>query len=399
MNCGLVDARIDGRGVDVNSVELTKNVRLILDRHPADLDAILSRIGQCALVPKQQKGAGLGFDACIRALRLYAYDRPQIVGNDPPLEKALLRLDVVEQLTGDIRCVEGVLIEAEVYVVLLRVGQVGKIGQATDGVGIIVFHPIRRDLEYDNLAIDFELIWLARAGEEQRYQRIAGDVEQPRWQTIMLHPHETVETIVIAMELIMMSDQQLLAEPVLAGHELPVAIVPFAQQGRRQLIACVTVPPEEGLGPHLRRRAIKQLKKPLHAVGVADNILVARWRLDFCAVVGRNGLCCDDLAKSWLGRSQPVEDVTSIAFADGPMGSIELELIRAKHRARSLDILEIDLSEVGHRLEGSRDLFASGIDAGNSAVFDEHGDGVSARLDLAAQECRQLFQEGDRGAV
>lgn len=49
MNCGLVNARIDGRGVDVDAVELVENVRLILDRHPADLDAILSCILQYLL--------------------------------------------------------------------------------------------------------------------------------------------------------------------------------------------------------------------------------------------------------------------------------------------------------------------------------------------------------------
>lgn len=73
---------------------------------------------------KQQEGSRLRFDTGIRALRLYADDRAQVVGNDPSFEKPLLGLDVVEQLTGDIRCVEGVFVKAEVYVVLLRIGQI-----------------------------------------------------------------------------------------------------------------------------------------------------------------------------------------------------------------------------------------------------------------------------------
>ncbi|MNE25347.1 hypothetical protein D3C80_1186730 [compost metagenome] len=56
------------------------------------------------------------------------------------------------------------------------------------------------------------------------------------------------------------------------------------------------------------------------------------------------------------------------------MGSIELELIRAKHRARGLNILEFHLAEVDHSLEGSGDLLASESDVGNSAVLDQHGD-------------------------
>lgn len=124
MNCGLVNAWIDGRGVDIDAVELVENVRLILDRHPADLDAVLSCIGQRGFVAEQQEGSGLRFDPGIRALRLYADDRAQVVRNDPSLEKTLLGLDVVEQLAGDIRCVESVLVEAEVYVVLLRIGQI-----------------------------------------------------------------------------------------------------------------------------------------------------------------------------------------------------------------------------------------------------------------------------------
>ncbi len=76
MNCGLVDARIDGRSVDVDPVELVENVRLILDRHPTDLNAILPGIRQRSLVPEQQEGAGLRFDARIRTLRLHENDRP-----------------------------------------------------------------------------------------------------------------------------------------------------------------------------------------------------------------------------------------------------------------------------------------------------------------------------------
>lgn len=110
------------------------------------------------------------------------------------------------------------------------------------------------------------------------HQRIAGDVKQPRRQTIMLHPHEAVEAIVIAVELVVMGDQQLLAEPVLTGHELPVTIFPFAQQGRGQFIVRVTVASKEGLGPQLRRRTMKKLKKLLHAVGGAENLFVARRR-------------------------------------------------------------------------------------------------------------------------
>lgn len=76
----------------------------------------------------------------------------------------------------------------------------------------------------------------------------------------MLHAHEAVEAIIIAVELIVMGDQQLFAEAILAGHELPVTIIPFAQQRRGQLIARVTVSPEECLSPHLRRQAVEKLK-------------------------------------------------------------------------------------------------------------------------------------------
>ena len=53
MNCGPVDTRIDGRGIDVDTVELIEDIRLVPDRDPADLDAVLARIGQRSLVPEQ----------------------------------------------------------------------------------------------------------------------------------------------------------------------------------------------------------------------------------------------------------------------------------------------------------------------------------------------------------
>lgn len=74
----------------------------------------------------------------------------------------------------------------------------------------------------------------------------------------------------------------------------------------------------------------------------------------------------------------------SIAFTDGPMGSIELKLICAKHCARSINVLEFHLAEVDHDLERSGDLLASEIDVGNSTVLDQHGDRVSMCFDLTA---------------
>lgn len=59
MNCRLVDARIDGRGVDVDPFELGENVRLVLNRDSADLNAVLSRVGKRGLVTEQQEGTGL----------------------------------------------------------------------------------------------------------------------------------------------------------------------------------------------------------------------------------------------------------------------------------------------------------------------------------------------------
>lgn len=76
MNSGLVDAGIYGRCIDVDSVELFENVRLLPDRDPADFDPTLAGIGKRRLVPEQQEGAGLRFDARISAFCLHADDGP-----------------------------------------------------------------------------------------------------------------------------------------------------------------------------------------------------------------------------------------------------------------------------------------------------------------------------------
>ena len=74
MNCSLFDAGIYGSLVDVDSVQLFENVLFVLDLDSADFDPTLAGIGERCLMPKQQEGAGLRFDARISAFCLHADD-------------------------------------------------------------------------------------------------------------------------------------------------------------------------------------------------------------------------------------------------------------------------------------------------------------------------------------
>ena len=53
MGCGLLDAGIDGRSVDINSVELSENMRLFSNRNATDLNTLLSGVGQCGLMTEK----------------------------------------------------------------------------------------------------------------------------------------------------------------------------------------------------------------------------------------------------------------------------------------------------------------------------------------------------------
>lgn len=75
MNGSFLDARIDGCGVDIDSVELFENMSFVLDYDSADFNPILAGIRKRCLMSKQQKCARLRLDARISSFCLDADDR------------------------------------------------------------------------------------------------------------------------------------------------------------------------------------------------------------------------------------------------------------------------------------------------------------------------------------
>ncbi|MNU96245.1 hypothetical protein D3C71_862750 [compost metagenome] len=125
MDGGLLNARVDRRGIDVEAVELGEDARLARDRYTRDFDAFLACLRQSGLVAVQQEGTRLGSDTRVGPLSLHTDDGAQVVRYDPPFEIGLFRFDVVEKLLSHFSFVKRFEAQAQVDFVLLVVGEVG----------------------------------------------------------------------------------------------------------------------------------------------------------------------------------------------------------------------------------------------------------------------------------
>lgn len=157
-------------------------------------------------------------------------------------EEGLLGLDEVEKFLDGLVSLKVFEGQIELQLVFLPVRQLAEVGEAAYGVGVVVFDAIGGDAEDDNLA------WFVdanasgpRAGEIEGDQWVAGDIQEAGRQVEVLHAHEAVEAELVALKLVIMGDQQLLAEPILMRKVPPFPVLVLPEKGRCEVEGSVVV--------------------------------------------------------------------------------------------------------------------------------------------------------------
>ena len=163
---------------------------------------------------EQEEGARLRFDPIVRPLRFHAQHRAEIVWLHASLKIALLGLDVVQQPFGHFFAVEGLEVQAQVDLALLGVAQVRKVREAADCVGVEIFDPIPLRPKDDDFAVDVHEFLVAMTGKEQGDEGISRDVQETCRQAVMLHAHEPIEAVVVALEFVVVRNEDLLTQPI-----------------------------------------------------------------------------------------------------------------------------------------------------------------------------------------